>query len=191
MIRVGEFIYPVDFVVIEAEKVSNIASQVPMILGRHFLATANALINYRNGMIRMSYGNMTLELNIFNLQRQPFGFDDMEFSTLNWVKDSVFDDMFAAEYESFLINDEPGYHVFEFNDLCSDADCLLTTVSESVPESISPPTIELKPLPDSLKYAFLGPDKSLPTIIASDLHRLTEIFDSVTIRNFFLNRKTD
>jgi len=103
LIRVGEFIYPVDFVVIETEKVSNLTSQVPVILGRPFLATANALINYRNGMMRLSFGNMTVKLNIFNMQRQPSGFDDMEFSTLNWVGDSVFDDpfddAFATEYE--------------------------------------------------------------------------------------------
>ena len=33
LIRVGEFISPVDFVVIETKKVSNLASQVPVILG--------------------------------------------------------------------------------------------------------------------------------------------------------------
>jgi hypothetical protein len=32
-----------------------------------------------------------------------------------------------------------------------------------------PPKKELKPLPDSLKYKFLGPTESLPVIIASDL----------------------
>ena len=52
-------------------------------------------------MMKLSFGNMTLELNIFNMQRQPSGFDDMKFSTLNWVEDSIFDyafdEMFAAE----------------------------------------------------------------------------------------------
>jgi len=69
LIRVGEFIYPVDFIVIETEKVSNLASQVPVILGHSFLATANPLINYRNGMMKLSFGNMTVELNTFNMQR--------------------------------------------------------------------------------------------------------------------------
>ena len=66
-IREGEVIYPVDFVVIETEKVSNLASQVPVILGHPFLATANALINCTNRMMRLSFGNMTVELNIFNM----------------------------------------------------------------------------------------------------------------------------
>jgi len=67
LIRVGEFIYPVDFVVIETEKVSNVVGRVPTIIGRRLLVTANALINCRNGMMRPSFGNMTLELNIFNM----------------------------------------------------------------------------------------------------------------------------
>jgi len=106
LIGVGEFIYPVDFVVIEIENMSDLASQVSMILGRSFLATANALINYRNDMMRLSFGNMAVELNFFSMQRQPSGFDDMKFSTLNWVGDSVFDhafdDVFTTEYESFF-----------------------------------------------------------------------------------------
>jgi len=68
MIRVGEFIYPVDFIMIETKKVSNLARQVPVILGCPFLATASTLINCRNGMMRLSFGNMTLEFNIFNMQ---------------------------------------------------------------------------------------------------------------------------
>ena len=32
-----------------------------------------------------------------------------------------------------------------------------------------PPKLELKPLPATLKYAFLGPDDTLPVIIASNL----------------------
>ena len=88
---------------IETETVSNLASQVPVILGRPFLASTNALINDRNGMMRLSFGNMTLELNTFNMRRHPSGFDDMEFSILHWVQDSIpadsFDDVFVAEYE--------------------------------------------------------------------------------------------
>jgi len=68
---------------LERERVANVANQIPIILGCPFLATANAFINCRNGMMRLSFGNMTLELNIFNLQRQPLGFDDIETSTLN------------------------------------------------------------------------------------------------------------
>ena len=66
----GEFIYPVDFVVLETEPVSTPRSQTPVILGRPFLATANAIINCRNGSMRLTFGNMTKEVNVFNLENQ-------------------------------------------------------------------------------------------------------------------------
>jgi len=69
LIGVGKFIYPVDFIVIGIGKVANVASRLPVILGYPFLATTNALINYRNCMMKLSFGKMTLELNVFNLQR--------------------------------------------------------------------------------------------------------------------------
>jgi len=53
--------------VINAEKVVNAFSEVLVNTGCPFLATANALISFRNDMMRLSFGNMTLELNIFNL----------------------------------------------------------------------------------------------------------------------------
>ena len=109
--------------------------------------------------MRLSFDNMTVELNILNIQRQPSGFDDMEFSTLNWLGDSIvdnaFDDVFATEYESILIDDEPECDVFEFDDLCSTTYCLLTAVSKYAVEAVSPVALELNPLLDSLKYAFL------------------------------------
>ena len=45
-------------------------NQVPIILGRPFLATSNAVINCRNGVMQLTFGNMTLELNIFHLSKK-------------------------------------------------------------------------------------------------------------------------
>ena len=36
---------------------------------------------------------------------------------------------------------------------------------------VEPPKLELKPLPDTLKYAFLGESKTLSVIISSDLDK--------------------
>ena len=56
-----------DFVVLDTEPVVVGANYVPIILGRPFLATSNAIINCRNGVMQLTFGNMTLELNIFHL----------------------------------------------------------------------------------------------------------------------------
>ena len=65
LIQVDRFYYPVDFVVLDTEPVAVGANHVPIILGRPFLATSNAIINCRNGVMQLTFGNMTLELTIF------------------------------------------------------------------------------------------------------------------------------
>ena len=71
LIRVREFIYPVDFIVLEIQPVSNPRAQTPIILRRPFLTTANAIINYRNESMRLTFGDMTREVNVFNLEINP------------------------------------------------------------------------------------------------------------------------
>ena len=70
LVKVDKFYYPVDFVVLDTEPIENGPNQVPIILGRLFLATANAIINCRNGVMQITFGNMTLELNIFHLSHK-------------------------------------------------------------------------------------------------------------------------
>ena len=44
LIQVGKFYYPVDFVVLDTEPAAVGANYMPIILGRPFLATSNAII---------------------------------------------------------------------------------------------------------------------------------------------------
>ena len=70
LVKVDKFYYPVDFVVLDTEPIANGPNHVPIILGRPFLATTNAIINFRNGVMQLTFGNMTLELNIFHLSHK-------------------------------------------------------------------------------------------------------------------------
>ena len=70
LIQVYKFYYLVDFVVLDTEPATTGANYVPIILGRPFLATSNAIINYRNGVMQLTFGNMTLELNISHLSKK-------------------------------------------------------------------------------------------------------------------------
>ena len=60
----------------------NVELQVLIILGRPFLATANALINCRIGVMKLSFGNMTVELNIFDISRHPFEYEEVRSTCL-------------------------------------------------------------------------------------------------------------
>ena len=49
LIKVDKFYFPVDFIVLDTQPVQNTSGQIPVMFGRPFLATSNALINCRNG----------------------------------------------------------------------------------------------------------------------------------------------
>ena len=59
LIKVGEFIFSVDFIVLKTEPFRNPQGQIPLILGRPFLATSNALINCPNGLMKFTFDNIT------------------------------------------------------------------------------------------------------------------------------------
>ena len=70
LVHVDKFYYLVDFVVLDTEPLAEGDNYVSIILGRPFLATSNAIINCQNGIMQLTFGNMTLELNIFNLSKK-------------------------------------------------------------------------------------------------------------------------
>ena len=70
LVKVDKFYYPMDFVVLNTELVAEGTNLVPIILGRPFLATSNAIINCQNGVMQLTFGNMTLELNISHLSNK-------------------------------------------------------------------------------------------------------------------------
>ena len=78
LVKVDNFYYPVDFVVLDTEPMAESTHQVPIILGRPFFTTANGIINCRNGVMHFTFGNMTLELNIFHLSNKNKQAEDKE-----------------------------------------------------------------------------------------------------------------
>ena len=76
LVKVDKFCYPVDFVVLDTEPIASGPNHVPIILGRPFLATANAIINCQNRVMQLTFGNMTLELNIFHLSNKHMLVED-------------------------------------------------------------------------------------------------------------------
>ena len=59
------------------EPTLNASRQIHVILGRPFLATSNALINCQSGVIKISFGNMIVELNIFDISKQVLDKEDI------------------------------------------------------------------------------------------------------------------
>ncbi|GAV75544.1 LOW QUALITY PROTEIN: gag-asp_proteas domain-containing protein, partial [Cephalotus follicularis] len=77
LIKVRKFFYPVDFVILDTQPVMNIKDQIPVILGRLFLATSNASINCQNGLMKLSFVKSSMNFNIFHLGKHQSDFDDV------------------------------------------------------------------------------------------------------------------
>jgi len=66
-VKVGEIYIPADFVVMEIEE----ENQVPILLGRPFLATAGAIIDVKHGKLEFNVGKETVEFELANLMKSP------------------------------------------------------------------------------------------------------------------------
>jgi hypothetical protein len=123
--------------------------------------------------MKISFGNMMVELNIFHIRKQSLDYDQMNQVCLieeildEVIEESSIEDSLEACLAQFGED-------LDLDKLMEQAKALLETApleSKEKKETAIPdsPKKELKPLPDSLKYKFLGLAESLPVIIASDL----------------------
>ena len=67
LIKVGKFIFPMDFVVMDMEE----DTQVPLLLGRPFLATRAALIDVKKGELTLRVGDEAVHFNLKKILKQP------------------------------------------------------------------------------------------------------------------------
>ncbi|RVW81639.1 Retrovirus-related Pol polyprotein from transposon 17.6 [Vitis vinifera] len=176
LVQVEKFYYPVDFVVLDTEPLRKGMNSVPIILGRPFLATANALINCRNGLMQLSFGNMTVEMNVFNLCKQPMDHDDVE------NEEACLIDALVQEHTEKLMEE----NIDEFFSTIVKEECVqvatewkekytiqsLNSVEndeESKKEEVEINKPELKPLPHGLKYVYLEKNEEKPVVISATL----------------------
>ncbi|XP_026398708.1 uncharacterized protein LOC113294529 [Papaver somniferum] len=156
--------------------------------GRPFLATSNAIINCRIGVLNFSFGNMTVELNVFNISQQPIDCDDSDLHEINMIESLIQDslpdilyvdplqacldnfdlDLFDSEYISevhSLLESVPPMNIAKWQ---TAVEPLPLSDSESAPIPVEPPKLDLKPLPDTLKYAFLGSSETFASCLDTE-----------------------
>ncbi|GJY65771.1 reverse transcriptase domain-containing protein [Tanacetum coccineum] len=137
------FVFQVDFVVLDMKK----DHKIPIILGRPFLATANAMIDVFNKKISFEVGNETITFDLEKSMRFPPSDDDTYHST-----DII--DLSILEHISGDL--EPEYEDYTKPTLFA------ATMFEG-----EKPTTKLKDLPSHLEYAFLNNNQEFPVIISS------------------------
>ncbi|RVW21828.1 Retrovirus-related Pol polyprotein from transposon 297 [Vitis vinifera] len=149
LVQVDNFYYPVDFVVLNTDPLVKEANYVPIILGRPFLATSNAIINCRNGLMQLTFGNMTLELNIFHMSKK-----------LILRKKKKVQKRRLSEPTDVLATIQGWRKKEEILPLFNKEEGQDDIIEEF-------PKLNLKPLPMELKYTYLEENNQRPVVISS------------------------
>ncbi|XP_024980884.1 uncharacterized protein LOC112517738 [Cynara cardunculus var. scolymus] len=160
LVQVDKFIFPADFIILDFEA----DKDIPIILGRPFLATGGTLIDVQKEKLTMRLQDQKVAFNIFNSLKYPDYLEEClgvtEIETLCYEegvrKACKLEEEEGAEIGDDIVEDLEG-------DVPSDAAAfeLLdnSELKNFTPSIISPPVLELKQLPSHLKYAFLGEEE--------------------------------
>nr|XP_016502100.1 PREDICTED: uncharacterized protein LOC107820352 [Nicotiana tabacum] len=159
--------------------------EIPIILGRPFLATGRALINCETGELKMRLNDEEVIFNVQQSMRRPSEYanyslveavdailqkddvtltakDPLEACQTNLEEmdsEGLAEWVMALEGQGFWKR-EPQFESLELEKKATPP---------AKPSVEKPPKLELKPLPTHLRYVFLGPDSTLPVIISSGL----------------------
>lgn len=192
LVQVNEFILPADFVVLDMED-SPMPSSLPIILGRPFMVTADTKISVKKGTIRMKVNGKKMEFMLSDTIKLPHdNHDCFKIDMVGSVVEQVFqvhsiDPLEACIAHSLTrLNYECGCDVTEidFHEALHSLEAskpypskyvplfetLVSTNTTLVPSIVRAPDLELKQLPEQLKYAYLGENQTLPVIVAANLN---------------------
>ncbi|GKB37674.1 reverse transcriptase domain-containing protein [Tanacetum coccineum] len=177
--------FPVDFVILQMEE----DDRVPLILGRPFLHTADAIIRVKNKELNLRIEEDRATFHIDKSMQHSHVNDDTCFSmnVIDEITDDKLDDLLDdskpflntskkisetpldKEFDEFMLGNVQEDEVKDdFEELPpKDELRIMTSIQD-------PPTdLELKPLPKHLKYAFLE-ENSLLLVVILDLLKQNE-----------------
>ena len=196
LVKVGKFIFLVDFVIMQMEE----DPQVPLFMGRPFLATRAALIDVQKGELTLRVGNEAVHFNNNRSLENP----------------NVEEDSCMTVRSNSLLNDEVNFDCIIQNSIneiemnfqyLESFDCevlpsnffnneTVSSINENSQDEVSSQTqqthgqetsaegLTLKELPSHLKYEFLEPEKRKPVIISNALTEAEEQKLLVILRKY-------
>ncbi|XP_062094051.1 uncharacterized protein LOC133800094 [Humulus lupulus] len=176
LVKVDKFIFPAYFIVLDMEEDAN----VPIILGRPFLATGQALIDVQKGELKLRVEGDEVVFSVFKAMtylmagdscysvdvidkavlKRRVSSDALEAVLTGGEEDE--DDEEMKEYVKWINSYHP--YLKKFEELAEATDRPLTSIQQ-------PPKLELKALPENLCYAYLGENETLPVIVSADLSK--------------------
>ncbi|XP_057774478.1 uncharacterized protein LOC130993565 [Salvia miltiorrhiza] len=192
LVKVNDLIFPVDFYIVDMD---DSAKQSLILLGRPFMKTAKAKIDVDSGMLSLEFDGDVVTFNIFEAMKhvedpesvfmidvidhlveefvENFREDELEhviFSSLTEENSKTEENEAIREIIMQLYSTEeiPVRHL-------SSRMPIPTSTEPILPSVVKPPKLDLKVLPQHLKYVFLGEDDTLPVIINNELSAEQEV----------------
>ncbi|GKA05469.1 reverse transcriptase domain-containing protein, partial [Tanacetum coccineum] len=188
LVEVGKFTFPTDFVILKTEE----DSKVPLILGRPFLHTVDAVIRVKQKQLNLGVGTERMIFNIDYVMKHSYSNDDTCFSidVIDEILEEAFDALLDEgskilhSIEGTLLEEEIFFEFNEFIAMTADENFESESDIEEPPfEKITintdykiktcleepPMDLKLKPLPDNLEHVFLEEPSFLHVIISSQL----------------------
>ncbi|XP_015161562.1 uncharacterized protein [Solanum tuberosum] len=184
LVKVEVFIFPADFVILDCE----VDFEVPIILGRPFLASGHAMVDMEKGQMKFRLNNEKVTFN--NCISMKHESDLKSASVVNHIvkeESEVFiEDKSGVEALPAVIMNFDRDEIDEYDELVFardgvnfsrrqpkklDLDLKNRDTPPTKPSVDEPPKLELKALPSHLRYVFLGKNNTLPVIIAADLNK--------------------
>ncbi|KAK8589896.1 hypothetical protein V6N12_024286 [Hibiscus sabdariffa] len=182
LVKVDKFIFPADFLILDCEADEN----APIILGRPFLATGRVLLDFGNEELILRVDDQQVKIEVFR-KENPAEMEDCQMIHATAEHNlNIENTCFSREHRSDLNNlgrdtaeiqteteignwvqTRPGKYFEPLN--YTNEKC-----KTDKPSVEQPPRLELKTLPEQLKYAYLGTYNTLPVIISSKLQPAQE-----------------
>ncbi|WJZ95342.1 hypothetical protein VitviT2T_014118 [Vitis vinifera] len=140
---------------------------------------SNAIINRRNGLMQLTFGNMTLELNIFYKSKRQITPEEEE-----GPKEVCIIDTLVEEHCNQNMQDNLNESLGDLEEGLSEPPDVLATLQgwrrkeeilslfnkeEGEAAKEETPKLNLKPLPMELKYTYLEENNQCPVVISSSL----------------------
>ena len=180
LVKVDKFIFPADFIVLDMEE----DKEIPIILGRPFLATGRAMIDVQRGELKLRVQEDEVKLNVFEAVRHPAESDtcfiveivEAIVSSQSGLTDPLETSLVENEFEN--LSEEAEEYVKWMDSFGHNRRRYFESLGEGAKTPVSsveqPPKMEQKPLPSHLKYAYLGVESTLPVVISASLSALEE-----------------
>ncbi|KAM1647941.1 hypothetical protein COP1_009288 [Malus domestica] len=192
LVQVDNLIFPADFYVLEMEDSPNV-TPLPILLGRPFMKTARTKIDVFKGTLTMEFDGEIINFNIYEAMKFPK--DDHSCFSIDILDELAQDYLDMLEDDPLETTIAQGLGMKPNLAVPKEEHAELVAALESLPQHrgkpsnpipipvstntllpsvIQAPVLELKPLPDHLKYVFLGDEETLPVIVSSSLTALEE-----------------